>query len=619
MSDVRPLPSRPSLEYERKEAKALLRRLRAGDRDAIARARAQRAALNLAAPATARLADAQLVVAREYGFASWPRLVRYFGEVERHQHARMQIHGGRDSLEAHAGNLLAGHGRRSAWVARILAAYVPRFYGLRPDEALDSPITEEDTRLAVARSYGAPSWEVLLERAAWSERQPGPWETDPWRDAAEAMSAGDLATLDRIVAAHPELLHPAHQDAARGRTLIAMAVGWEERLGVAVIRPVIDLLEAHGFDRQLELNTQLCGWRLRMSPDEVRALIARGADPNWMAPNGIPVLEHALLRYWNGDAVDVVAAHSTPRDALWIAAGLGDVDGVRHFLDRHGRPTAAARRLRPDFDAVGLPMASLPNPDDEELLVEALIVATLNGRTSVLEEMAARGAPLNSVLHGEPVINFAVGNGMASAVECLVRCGADLDIRGRRPDRSARELARSMFEHMSNDADRRRIVELCGLNPDAVLAERDARPMPPPGRLPLFDEALELARDDAARLGRPHVGVENLLVGLLRGSELPHRLAGAAHMDLQRLGRDMADRLRPATDRVARRDLPMDADAQAAVDAAIALATERRQDVVHTLHLLLALTRAGRGPAVELLTRYGADTTALNAELEKGL
>jgi hypothetical protein len=30
-----------------------------------------------------QLADAQLVIAREYGFTSWPKLVRYFGDVDR--------------------------------------------------------------------------------------------------------------------------------------------------------------------------------------------------------------------------------------------------------------------------------------------------------------------------------------------------------------------------------------------------------------------------------------------------------------------------------------------------------------------------------------------------------
>src|SRR5687768_15222132 len=35
--DVRPLPNAPSLEYERKEAKALLRQVRAGDAGALRR------------------------------------------------------------------------------------------------------------------------------------------------------------------------------------------------------------------------------------------------------------------------------------------------------------------------------------------------------------------------------------------------------------------------------------------------------------------------------------------------------------------------------------------------------------------------------------------------------
>jgi hypothetical protein len=41
MSAFRPLPPKPSLEFEHKEAKALLRQLRARDADAVARARAR--------------------------------------------------------------------------------------------------------------------------------------------------------------------------------------------------------------------------------------------------------------------------------------------------------------------------------------------------------------------------------------------------------------------------------------------------------------------------------------------------------------------------------------------------------------------------------------------------
>ena len=65
MSALRPLPPRPSLEFEHKEAKALLRRLRAGDPDSLARAHARHPEIDTTPPASIRLADAQLVVARE--------------------------------------------------------------------------------------------------------------------------------------------------------------------------------------------------------------------------------------------------------------------------------------------------------------------------------------------------------------------------------------------------------------------------------------------------------------------------------------------------------------------------------------------------------------------------
>src|SRR5436305_14763104 len=69
------LPSRPSLESLRKQAKKLARDIAAGDAAAIARARAQLPEAEL--PLSQR--DAQLVLAREYGFPGWKDLAK---EVE---------------------------------------------------------------------------------------------------------------------------------------------------------------------------------------------------------------------------------------------------------------------------------------------------------------------------------------------------------------------------------------------------------------------------------------------------------------------------------------------------------------------------------------------------------
>jgi hypothetical protein len=64
------LPSHSSFESIRKQAKKLVRQFAAGDSDALARVHSQLPALNL--PLSLR--DAQLVLAREYGFAGWQDL-----------------------------------------------------------------------------------------------------------------------------------------------------------------------------------------------------------------------------------------------------------------------------------------------------------------------------------------------------------------------------------------------------------------------------------------------------------------------------------------------------------------------------------------------------------------
>jgi hypothetical protein len=75
MSAARDLPARPSLDSLRKQAKRLARDAAVGNADAIARVQAQLPGAEL--PLSNR--DAQLVIAREYGFAGWSALV---GEVE---------------------------------------------------------------------------------------------------------------------------------------------------------------------------------------------------------------------------------------------------------------------------------------------------------------------------------------------------------------------------------------------------------------------------------------------------------------------------------------------------------------------------------------------------------
>ncbi len=623
MSAIRPLPPRPSLEFDRKEAKALLRKLRLGDPDALARARVHDAALDVA---RVQLADAQRVVAREYGFASWPRLVQYHAGIARQCDSYPTLHQ-LEFYEQQSRVMITANRNRRAWAGRLLAAYVPRFYGLSVEEVYTQDATELEARLAIARSMSCPSWEVLVERTGREHTNPrrkrGPeyeWGVDPFQRANTAISNADLTALQALVRDHPELLRPTGTDSSTSATLLNAVFDWEVRRGREAMRPILEWLAGQGLDVQRALN--MCWYNRRPKrADDVRALLARGADPNWVAASGIPVLEHALLRWWNGDAVDVLAEHIRPRHALWVYAGLGDVSRVRTFINRNGKPTAAARLQRPPLDAMGsFSIPVLPDPSDEEILYEALWVAALNGRTAVMEYLLAQGLDVNCRAFGTPLVNIAVGNGWTSVVECLVRAGADLDIHEGNSNGTARDMARTMWLDGSHGPAYRRIVELCGLDADAIRAERDATPLPAPTIAAKLQEALDLAADDAFANGAAEVLPEHLLFGLFRVGGLPVLYFTASKgLDRERFHASLEARVRSGPERDPRTSLPLHPGSQALVEAAVALAATRRRDQVNGLHLLYVLAGMAGGTVGQLLGQFGSSTECLLAELEKAV
>lgn len=83
------LPGDPSLEHLKGQARELQRRVRSGDAAAIELVREhhpRRSSLidGDQAAAIFKLADAQLTIARMYGFPSWPRLRAYVEVVGRY-------------------------------------------------------------------------------------------------------------------------------------------------------------------------------------------------------------------------------------------------------------------------------------------------------------------------------------------------------------------------------------------------------------------------------------------------------------------------------------------------------------------------------------------------------
>ena len=623
---VRPLPDSPSLEHERKDAKALLRRLRAGDADSLHRVQSIHAvALRDRRPDELKLADAQHVIAREYGFASWPRLVEYFEDLERHRHSARHNSpdDGAERFQELARSIVRRHQRGDPLVARELAHFVPRFYARPIAEILATPITDDEAQLVVARERRRVSWKELIERAGASRarRDRNTWEGEnvPFARARNAIRAHDVAAVAAILDAHPELLTPSVIEREWRQTLARMALDFERDAKTPEARRLTELLVSRGVDVQRELNERLLGWPHEASrPEAVRWYLDRGANPSWMPSNGIPVLEHAIGRYRNGACVDLIAERVTPRRALWIAAGLGDVSGVKSFVKGKGTLTPDARLNRPDPIAMNWWPAfpTQRDADDLEIMWEAFEIAGWNDRWDAMDALLAAGLPVDHAPMGVSLLMEAVGNRLVPLAEYLVSRGADLD-REWLSYGSARALARS---HVANDPksdDARRLIAICDAGtPADILAELDAQRQTPAQPEERMVRAMQLAADDAARQGQSAVTTENMLIGLLRvGDGILAEFLMDCGTNMPRLRAMIGARLLPDRDPLIGQDLPPDAVAEAAVRTAAAEATSRRREHVSPIQLLDCILSQEGGAGARLLREVGSKQAGLGERL----
>lgn len=438
---VLPLPAKPNLEFERKRAKRMLRSINEGDTDAISRVRHYRSEI---AATDVKLSDVQLTIAREYGFSSWPKLVSYYETFDRHDRAGPKFQSyRRDHYEHRVHIVIHQHSGRRSSVTRGLAAFVPRFYGRSDAEILATPITEADAQLVVARTERFPSWDALVEQAG----EPREWSIEAEKEdiarymgrlgaikveALDAIRRRDLEALTRLVDAHPELVETPSAQRPGESLLYDVLLAEQEKPSQILteqkkrsteIRQIEEFLVSRGADLQAVLSRMLL-FGIHRKPEEVAYLLERGADPDWVPPDTVPILEHALLNYWNGEAVDLIARRVTPRRAFWIAAGLGDVPTMLSFLDNDGKPTAAARENRPDFTLVGLGNPARPDAEDIEILWEAFCVAGFNQRFNSLDALLDRGFPIDYAEWGGTLLSWAEGNSITSLAEFLKKRGA---------------------------------------------------------------------------------------------------------------------------------------------------------------------------------------------------
>lgn len=265
----RSLPANPDLAQQKKQAKELLQSFSAGDAEAQARVRAV-----LPDKKKIALADAQFVVAREYGFTDWASLKRHIGASAKPAIApEVQM---RDALQRGDADGLR----------RLFETHA----GLRGQ--IDAPIFSFDAPALVAYSNNAAIVDVLLDFGADPNRR-----SDWWAGGFHALYGATPASAERLIGAGaiPDACAAAHLDRldlltaiiARDPTRVNERRGdGQTPLHFATSRAVVDLLLAAGADidaRDVDHRSTAAEWMLASKRgagryELARYLVERGAS-----------------------------------------------------------------------------------------------------------------------------------------------------------------------------------------------------------------------------------------------------------------------------------------------------------------------------------------------------
>jgi ankyrin repeat protein len=419
-----------NLEQQKKQARDLLRAIRSGSADAFSRLRRHHARWDTLDEGALRqlvsLHDAQFVLAREQGFASWPKLKVYAEPSSRSGHTRLFV----ADLAWITGRV---HGllrtRQSAGPAALeqIREWHPRFSDWSDEEIRHAPFTEDDARLVYAREHGFETWDDLKSRVNLFASNSTAAANEPFMAAFAALQSGDVANFAASLRTHPRL---AGERGTNGNTLLNLAVSFAGKPDWKGGLSPIEALLAAGSDVS-EGNDR--GWTplhqaaYANKPEIASLLIEKGAplDAEAHGAGGTPLV--VALFWGHREVSELLGVHSVSPGNLRAAAGLGIPELVEACFDTGGTLTSEACAARGFYRPhSGFPDWQ-PSTDPREVLDEAFVWACKSGRLAVLERLIGAGANINAdPYRGTPLIWASVCN-RAETVEWLLNHGADIN------------------------------------------------------------------------------------------------------------------------------------------------------------------------------------------------
>jgi len=389
-----PLPAAPSLEQLRKQAKDRVRERKTGSEPL-------------------KLSEAQREVAREYGFASWPRLKAYVERVSDYgpglAHAFVDDVGYYEDRAEGLRSVVASGLENGIAVVR---AHHPSLA-----DASDADIRAmgvADARLVLAREHGFASWDAF-RRHVEGLAESG----EPFRRAFKAIEASDRTALASLLDRYPGLVTAR---GTNGNDLLGLAAGRRRN------HPLVRDLLARGADPS-SANDR--GWtplhQAGYSNDAelARLLLEAGArtDLYGHGEGGTPL---AVALFWgNASVADLLAEREIAPRNLRIAAGLGRLDLIRELVRDDGSLGGAAGAARGFYRPhTGFPIWQ-PSDDPQEILDEALVWAAKSDRVDVLGPLVELGADPDGDPYRGTALIWAAACGRVASIRRLVELGAD--------------------------------------------------------------------------------------------------------------------------------------------------------------------------------------------------
>jgi len=380
----RQLPARPNFRQLQHQAKDLLKELRSGAEDALSRFREHHP--RFADRTKPSLSDAQLVIAREYGFASWPQLKRHVDGLETFERrvARLRERFAGGDHETRKRLLQPAHAKN-------------RFENYDPNA---SSISEADARLLIANEEGY---------AFWSKYESYLHLDPAVRDVIATVRTGESDRLKKLLqadrsAANPHWVpgfaipKPIPNDSIPLFCVSNAVFRGTNKRGneYEITRILVDA----GADVEIERGHPLTAAVSYGAIRVVEALLDSGAAVNGVDDDGVPMAY--AMHFAFRDIAELFAQRGARLD-MRFAAGLGKLGTVKNFFDSDGSLKAGAGALA---DPYGLERkqqgqsAFRCERTRANILSQALYFACVHNELEVADFLLERGADINAIVPG---------------------------------------------------------------------------------------------------------------------------------------------------------------------------------------------------------------------------